>query len=363
MTKYPSAKHALIAHSHGGSVALLAARYLSEEHCNRLTILGMASPFAQPVTVQTYPIQITELYNHFRLAVIAPLVALGILALWMSANAIFDLSSIPVVRAIASSPNLFLFSIFAVTLDSFRTRDFETFRKEIERRLPVELFIPRRFLVPGDGLTPAVRLFALRGSGDEASLVINTTQFIHFLAGLLCVQIPYFLIGKVSKFLSTRRKLGLLALGTSACFLFLLYIDYKATGDPLGSIRENPLLVFPLALLMSASIAWPYIYLFERFFRASFSIAASMILVPAQALLALAVGSEVITSFGLVGVECEPVPADVTATVQTIRSPAAGMISGLGMVHSIHRVPEARAAIAKILRDITGAPLESARAD
>jgi hypothetical protein len=65
--------------------------------------------------------------------------------------------------------------------------------------------------------------------------------------------------------------------------------------------------------------------------------------------MAFAVGLDSIGCYGLLDVECEPVPSGITGTVSTITI-SEDEQTGLGLVYFIHTTDPARARVGQILR-------------
>jgi hypothetical protein len=125
--------------------------------------------------------------------------------------------------------------------------------------------------------------------------------------------------------------------------------DYRVTGTWPHYFTDAPSLLsylgFPLVLGAACVMCT------ERYSRGLFALFAAAVLLPAQSLLALTLGSELITSLGLVGAECEPVPSGFTGTVMTIKSREQEERDRF-LVHSVHRMAEVRQTVASLLRTI-----------
>jgi hypothetical protein len=181
-------------------------------------------------------------------------------------------------------------------------------------------------------------LYAVRAPGDEASIVINTSQFIDWISNLLFVRLifrPYDrLISRLNKprIKRTRRVL----LGSFA----LLVVLPGLFGWFTGHYIEN------IVLIIIILVVWLY-----GLGVLVFSLAAligPIMLIPANWVLALAVGRDVLRYCGVMQIECEPVPSGITGTVSTVAL-SDDEQAGLGLVHFIHASNSARGRVREIL--------------
>jgi hypothetical protein len=80
------------------------------------------------------------------------------------------------------------------------------------------------------------------------------------------------------------------------------------------------------------------------------ALTGSLILIPANVVLAIALGAEVMRSHrGLIEVECEPIPSGITGMVSTIKLSEAERRQ-LALAHYIHAAHAARSRVADILK-------------
>jgi hypothetical protein len=83
---------------------------------------------------------------------------------------------------------------------------------------------------------------------------------------------------------------------------------------------------------------------------ATLALVGPLVLIPANCVLALALGRDVLRHQGLMHIECEPIPSGITGIVSTVKV-SEDERNQLGFIHFIHATRAARLRVAQILRE------------
>jgi hypothetical protein len=200
-------------------------------------------------------------------------------------------------------------------------------------------------------------LYAVRGPRDEASIAISSSQFIDLMSDLLFTRAMFtpfdWLTARLSPDTWSGRLRLRLALGL---LMFLVYVTIVLTpslqevsrriiADPVGTMVAllsglvQSMIMVPLAIACLIAVAY-----------AALALVGSLLLIPANCVLAVALGRDVLRHLGLMHIECEPIPSGVTGIVSTV-SVSEDERNKLGLVHFIHATNAARLRVAEILRE------------
>jgi hypothetical protein len=208
----------------------------------------------------------------------------------------------------------------------------------IIRKFPTDFISSRR------RPSSAIKLIAVRAPNDEASIAIATSQFIQLVADAICTALlvkPFLWLFRFATWKSLL--IGSTAIALAVTFAGIV-LNYMQSG---GANAEDAILTMVLwsgtALLVLTTLL-SYVVAFV-------ALVGALLLMPAQAILALATGREALSFFGLVSVECEPIPSGFTGMVATIRANDDERRS-VSLMHYIHEIREAREVVAKFVANL-----------
>jgi hypothetical protein len=311
----PEAEHVVIAHSHGGSVAVAAACVLDDCIPNQLTkVITLATPFAQERLSQRDSRQLKARYLALRFGWL-PIVLFSACAALISSGSDTPFLGRLILPLIGFKAfGAYVFAMYLVVFAAFLVKGWA---------IKLEPSFANLMILP-----PAKQgswsLYAIRAPQDEATIAINTSQFIDFVSNLLftrCLIAPFEWIRPKSVLF------GVLLLPFAILASFLPMNFGILVVLTLIVIGQFLVAVFPVVALVG-----------------------SLILIPANIVLAGALGAEVLRVHrGLVEVECEPIPSGITGMVSTIKLSEAER-SQLALVHYIHAAHAARSRVADILK-------------
>jgi hypothetical protein len=331
----PLAEHVIVAHSHGGSVAVAAGRRLGRyEQSHLAKIITLATPFAQVRVSEIGDTLLLARYMVLRFGWISVALLIAFEYIlpggFLSRTAGALLNSCIIVILIASALNL-------------------------GSRLGLIKFKPPSFpqsFAAGRQQPPTWLLFAVRAPQDEASIAISTSQFINFVSNVLFSHLLVAPFGWIEKQLGRNRSLFFfLYAGLASVVVVAVEVSYyKGAPGLFDELAHDPMDIG--ALLFQAfvviSVAVPALVLGTAF--VIVAMIGPAMLFPANLLLAVALGWDVLTGKGLLEFECEPIPSGITGTVTTVRLSETDR-KNLGMAHFIHATTAARSRVAEILRE------------
>jgi hypothetical protein len=339
--KEPEAEHVVIAHSHGGSVSVEAAFILDGQGQNRLSkIITLATPFAEIKPSQRDIRELAARYIALRFGWV-PLILITCLVFLFK----FVDPDVP-------TPVLTVFIDYAVLMIAIVTPAFFVVWK-------MGLFKVRSAHVH-DGFrstSQAWSLYAVRGPRDEASLAINSSQFIDLMSDVLFTQAILTPFDWLKARLTPdtwsgrlRLSLGLgllvfLVYGTTVLTVSLQEVVRRIVADPVGTMVAlilglvQSVMTVPLVTAYLIGVAY-----------AALTLVGPLVLIPANCVLAIALGRDVLRHQGLMHIECEQVPSGITGIVSTV-SVSEDERNQLGLVHFIHATHAARLRVAEILRE------------
>ncbi|GGI21266.1 hypothetical protein [Bradyrhizobium guangdongense] len=340
--KEPEAEHVVIAHSHGGSVSIEAACILDDQNRNLLSkIITLATPFAEIRPSDRDIRELAARYMALRFGW-APLTLFACLVY------VFEF------RDPLADPALLwmVFPVYVTAMIAVVTPTFFVLWK-------IGLIKVRAAEIH-KGFRPELQdwsLYAVRGPSDEANIAISTSQFVDLVSDLLftrCMLIPFdWLRARLNRETWIGRLQLSLGLGL-VLFIVTSLMDGSYNPqtvwllietDPVAlarhvaagifsSVIEVPLLV---ALLIGAAYA-------------ALALVGPLVLIPANIVLALALGRDVLRHQGLMHIECEPIPSGITGIVSTVKV-SEDERNQLGLIHFIHATRAARLRVAQILRE------------
>ena len=331
-----AAPHAIVAHSHGGTVALAAvARLRAEQQARIAGIVTMGTPFAtlKYATSSTFGVaqgvlEYAGALSPFVVAlctaivwslgsdrVILHAVALSAVA-WLAVLA-WMVSALPRLIAWRSGPRPYAFDLFKTP----------------------------------DSVQPP--LVALRASGDEATLAIASAQALRLATRVAFQTFPVSVTDNqlhVRSWLTKSCQIAFVLSFVGA--LVRLALQHRNTAPGIAPLDIATVAQASVAVVI-ASFDTAARLLALLVFALALGTALLACLATASAFaLARATGRE---SWDLIAqVECEPVPSGVRAVLETLaleKSDETRLASGGVMRHSFHELPTARARVAALIAD------------
>lgn len=339
--KEPEAEHVVIAHSHGGSVSVEAAFMLDGQGRNRLSkIVTLATPFAD---IRPSQRDIRELAARY-MALKFGWVPLILFAFWVC---LFKFSDPD-----APTPLGVVFINYAVVMIAIVTPAFFIAWK-------IGLIKVRSAHVR-KGLRSDPQpwsLYAVRGPRDEASIAISSSQFIDLMSDLLFTRAmltPFdWLTARLTPDTWGGRLRLWLGLGLLVFVVYVTTVPAPSLQEMSRRIVTDPVgtMLMLISGLGQSAIAVPLVaaLLIAVAFTA-LALLGPLVLIPANCVLAVALGRDVLRHQGLMHIECEPIPSGITGIVSTV-SVSDDERSQLGLVHFIHATHAARLRVAEILRE------------
>ena len=335
LQKEAESEHVIIAHSHGGSVTIEALRMMNQNELASLSkVITLATPFAEAKPSDRDIRELVGRYLALRFGLVPIVMFAFAVTLMMTATGTFydRLTGVFVIYLVMMLVSLaFLFLLWRLKVVRFKAPKLPTQRPAVIQ---------------------AWMLYAVRAARDEASIAINSSQFIDIASDVLFRRLMLFPFdyahGVLVKPLWKDRIYVYVAIGFLSFVLVQLLIrpghrDSIETmmndflPSLLGSVFSAPLLVVYFIAISFAMIA----------------LLAPLILIPATLIVAVALGWDVIHYLGLMQIECEPIPSGVTGIVSTVRVTSEEQ-RNLGMVHYIHATEAARRRVVEIISSPSG---------
>jgi hypothetical protein len=340
--KEPEAEHVVIAHSHGGSVSIEAACILDGQNRNRLSkIITLATPFAE---IRPSDRDIRELAARY-MALRFGWAPLTLFACLVYVVEFLDPRADP-------APLWTAFLGYVMTMIGVVTPTFFILWK-------IGLIKVRSAGIH-QGFRPELQdwsLYAVRGPSDEASIAISASQFVDLTSDLLftrCMLIPFdWLRARLNRETWMGRLQLSLGLGL-VLFIGTSVID--GSYDPRAAwllVETDPVALagHVVAGIFSAVVEVPLLIgLLIGAAYATLALVGPLVLIPANCVLALALGRDVLRHQGLMHIECEPIPSGITGIVSTVKV-SEDERNQLGFIHFIHATRAARLRVAQILRE------------
>jgi hypothetical protein len=326
----PEAEHVIIAHSHGGTVSVAAARALDAKGTNLLSrIVSLATPFAQAIPSKRDDRELTMRYMILRFGWFPVMVFFVLLYISRYGGEVFD-----DVGVFALYYGIMLFVATPILLIGWKSG--------VIRFRPPAYTGP---MSPGQSWS----LYAIRSPRDEATVAINTSQFIELVSDILfscCILRPYDWVW---------RNRGRVWLSLSIIITILIMLSvFDILRTPLlwqlGTNSFQTLAFTAVGALFTALLLLPWMVVgVSSAIFAAIVLGGSFILIPANTVLAVALGLDVMRFHGLMQIECEPIPSGISGTVFTIELSEEEQ-NRLGFVHFIHATQAARHRVRQILR-------------
>lgn len=309
---FPRANHLIVAHSHGGTVAVEALR--KDPKLTQSGVTGMMSIATPFVSLHR---QSGSNWEGAFMLVIARFVPYLIFLIALTAWAAQDHS--PELTYTATFMRLMTMGGFLLIV--LHTSGLLPWFPMPGRKLANQLMNQ-----PLPPLDPGFHLFALRAPRDEASLAIATAQVVGALSDFVwrvLIHAPVALIRRAPV------TIVLLLLGLYSLFVWL---GLRETAQMQGFERVFAVAIYA-SFLMLAAYTVPVLVAF-------------LVLLPASFALALAVGVETMALPGLLTVDAEPLPAGGTARELLILDLSEEDRERLPMRHSIYQLSSAREQVA-----------------
>ncbi|MEO7190840.1 MAG: hypothetical protein ABI051_07255 [Vicinamibacterales bacterium] len=328
--------HAIVAHSHGGAVALAAVAGLEARLQARVAgIVTMGTPFATLQYATSSSLGLAQGLLESAGAILPIALAVGVAIGWaVGAERLL-------FHALLSSAVVWLVSLILLIW---------ILPTLLERRSRRRTHTFRDF---GDAAKVKTPLVILRASGDEATLAIASAQAVQLAARALFQAFPISI---------TDNRIRVRAWLPRACRVYLVLSfagalvhstlrNWDAVSGVVRFDRASSAAV-SVTLAVALSDAAVSLVLFLVFGLAvSTALLACLAIASARAL-ARATGPE---SRDLIAqVECEPVPSGVRAVLETLALQNAEEVhlSTRGLLrHSFHELPTARARVARAIED------------
>jgi hypothetical protein len=323
---------AIVAHSHGGTVAVAAVEKLSAEHRARIVgVVTMGTPFATlKYGVSSALATVQALLESAATA--SPFVLiLSAAAVWALGSSHFFIHTI----ALAALAWLVTLIVVALRLPA------RIARRSGPRAASFDLFAKAHAI--------DVPLVALRASGDEAGLVIAAAQALRVVAVAALGILPAWMSGDDPRASSEKSSRAKVAFALSIV-VALLPLTLRYWGALTGAARLD---VGGIALAIGAVVvAWIEAAGWLAVIALFGVMVLSWLATASARVLARATGPE---SLDLIArVECEPVPAGARAVVETLAFEDAEerrLVDGGALRHSFHELPSARRRVAEVLAD------------
>jgi hypothetical protein len=334
---------AIVAHSHGGTVAVAAVAQLTAEHRARIVgVVTMGTPFATLKYAVSSSVGVVQGLLEAAAKASLFVVVFSAATVWALGSEHFFIHTV----ALTAVAWLATLMIVASRLPG------RIARQSGRRPAAFDLFEKARAI--------DVPVVALRASGDEAGLAIASAQALRAVAVAALAVLPGWMTGDAPRAGSERTGGTRVALGLS-CIAALLPFTLRYCQTLTGAARLD---VASVAQAMGAVVAawvegaaWLFVLALFGVMLLSWLAAVS------ARLLARATGPE---SLDLIAhVECEPVPAGVRAVVETLAFATAeerGLVDDGGLRHSFYELPSARRRVAELIADWLAAPQDETRA-
>jgi hypothetical protein len=338
----PEAEHVIVAHSHGGSVSIEAVHILDLQRRKSVSkIITMATPFAR---ARASDRDIRELVGRYVILRFG-WIAFAIFALFLCLLKFSEPHAGHEVLSTAFVDYAVVLVWIIATLFTLRTFGIIQFGSPKAQH-------------QASLTAPSWMLYAIRAPKDEATIAINTSQFIDFISDIIFTRALLKPFDWLLNHLTTVNLAGRLRLYLIVGFLwFSVEVVVNAEAgqsylQQLMTFASDPIEVSKSAMvaIVSHAFAAPVIVVFLTAAAiAMFALLGSAILVPANIILAIALGKDLMRYRGLLDIECEPIPSGITGSVSTI-SLSQEERNRLGLVHFIHSSYAARSKVAEILR-------------
>ncbi len=337
--EFPQGKHVIVAHSHGGTVAVSTCTKLSDKERERIEgIVTMAAPF---ITLKSN-ISSSSIpqYVFSRLA----LFLIPLCVVVISIAFCLDFSQ-PIINGFFVSAILWI----ALTFLTFLHAD---------RLVPHHIFSTTEALDIFDSFDGTKQfknpLVALRAPGDEASLVIIAAQALRSMSALTLdiLSWPFRIQESGSRQgLSMIMKIFLLLL--LACLAFLTWRMISTWSINTMDTASQAITIFIAILLANFELCIWILMLGIPILAILLSLAALAVLMGVWAL-RVATGPELWKLSPFAEVECEPVPAGMAAIVETLRigkQERLALSRDGALRHSLHEFTATRDRVAALISD------------
>ncbi|MBO1906570.1 hypothetical protein KHP60_15995 [Microvirga sp. 3-52] len=336
----PNARHIVIAHSHGGTVAISACNILANSDDPLPEIITLATPFTR-IFIADDPIFV--MVARYMLLQYGPIAVALFTAIWVYIH-----HSAETTLLTSFLLSFLFFWIVAIVvylpiiiIGMYRKNYIKKLRYtdslSIKRALPIQKY----------------NLLALRGTFDEASLSIATSQFLLFVSETVIMRgivSPFYKVGIYYRSIKRRhfgKRAKLIIIGIIAILLlpnvlqninniYDFYKNYTDISVDISSHSSIPVIesaVLFILAIFNYIIYWGILLadvggiIFAAY--CAILLVGAALLLPAQIVLAIAVGSEVLKTAGLGIVESEPIPSGVSGRLMTISATEAEKASGI----------------------------------
>lgn len=334
---------AIVAHSHGGTVAVAAVAQLSAEHRARIVgVVTMGTPFATLKYGVSSSVAVMQALLDSAGKASPFVVALSAATVWALGSEHVFIHTVALATAAWSA-------VLVIGASRLPGR--------IARRTGVR---EAAFNLFEKAHTLDVPLLALRASGDEAGLAIASAQSLRLVAVAALGILPRWMSGDAHRAGSERAGMRKVAFGLS-CVVTLLPLTLRYSEALKGAARLD---VAGVALALGAVVAAWTEAVAWLFVLAMFGVMLLAWLATASArVLARATGPE---SLDLIAhVECEPVPAGGRAVVETLafaNEEERRLVDSRALRHSFHELPSVRRRVAETIADWMAPALDETRA-
>ena len=323
---------AILAHSHGGTVAVAAVAQLSAEHRARVVgIVTMGTPFATLKYGVSSSVAVAQALLDSAAKASPFVVGLSAATVWALGSGHFIIHTIALATAVWTAALVML----AVRLPGRLARG------SGPRAVAFDLFEKTRGL--------DVPLVALRVSGDEAGLAIASAQTLRQVAVAALGILPGWMVGDAPRAdPDTPDRTGLVFGLTCVAALVPLTLRHWETLTGAARLDVAGIALAGLALVAAwiEAAAWLFALVMFGLMLLAWLAAAS-----ARAL-ARATGPEALDL--IAQVECEPVPAGARAVVETLALENAEerrLADSKALRHSFYELPSVRRRVSEAIAD------------
>lgn len=334
---------AILAHSHGGTVAVAAVAQLSAEHRARIVgIVTMGTPFATLKYGVSSSLAVAQALLDSAAKASPFVVGLSAAIVWALGSGHLFIHTVALATAAWTAALVML----ALGLPG------RIARRSGPRAAAFDLFEKAPAL--------DVPLVALRVSGDEAGLAIAAAQALRLVAVAALRILPGWMVGDVPRAGSDKSRGTRIALGLSCVAALLpLLLRYREalTGAARLDVAGVALAVLAVVAAWAEASAWLFALAMFGLMLLSWLAAASV------RFLAGTTGPEALDL--IAQVECEPVPAGGRAVVETLALENAEerrFVDVWALRHSFHQLPSVRRRVSEAIADWLTPPQDETRA-
>ena len=343
----PDTRHIIVAHSHGGTVAVAAAMRLEKAERARIDgIVTMGTPFITFRDTNSSALRTAKyLVGRLGLSVFLLYVLCVLLAWW------FQLS--PYLLNGLALTILPWCALLSIATRSPFDRYFFSFKYAKPNNI-VDLF-------DGD-IQFHGPLVALRAPGDEAGLAIGAAQLLNYIGEKVWSLTALAGLGMLRRYgnwtMATRSR----SILTILCVIVLSgFVMWGRQGSlPIDELDHEPFVNRWVAMAINigfgVTLEFGILAIFAVLIVLFVILLTTLAILPGIVVLRFAAGREVWDLAGFADVECEPIPSGMKAVVETFHFAAADrakLVQRGVLRHSFHEMSAARRRVAELIEEWT----------